>query len=64
MFSVHLLDANGNGSYLKVKNKTQWKTKAIAKKHCADIMTLINKGKNIFNAVDCWVENEFGEIVK
>jgi len=63
-YSVHLLDENGNGSYLQFKNRTAWKTKRVAKRHAADIRTLIDKGKNIFNAVDVWVENEFGEIIK
>jgi hypothetical protein len=62
-FSVHLLTDDGQGSYLQVKNKTAW-SKPTAIKHAKDVHTLIVKGKNIFNAVEVWVENEYGEIVK
>jgi hypothetical protein len=62
-YSVCLLDENGRDSYLKVKDRTTWKTLNVAKKHAQDIRTLIQAGKNIFNAVDVWVEDEFGAIV-
>ena len=63
MFSVHLIDSKGNGSYLSVKGKTQWKTKKIAIKHARDIQEAINKGINMWDVVIVEVENEFGELV-
>ena len=63
MFSVPLIDLKGNGSYLSVKGKTQWKTKKIAIKHARDIQEAINKGINMWDVVIVEVENEFGELV-
>lgn len=51
-----LLLTDGRGSYLSVNGRTEWKTKRIAGKHAADIRYLIEKGRNVFNAVDCRVE--------
>lgn len=42
-YSVHLIDENGNGSYLSVKGKTEWKTKRIAEKHASDIRGIISR---------------------
>ena len=62
-YSVHLIDSNGNGSYLSFNGKREWKTKAIAIKHAKDIQVLIDKGKNIFDAVIVEVEDEFMDVV-
>lgn len=63
MYSVHLINSKGEGSYLSVKGRSEWKTKATAKKHADDIRAVIAKGRNIFDAVCVDVENEFGEIL-
>jgi hypothetical protein len=62
-YTVNMIDDNGNESILKVKNKTHFKSLSTAKKHCNDILTLIKKDKNIFNAVDCFVEDMTGAII-
>ena len=63
MYSVHLIDSNGNGSYLSVKGKTQWKTKKTAVKHAKNIQEAIDKGLNIWDTAIVEVENEFGELI-
>ena len=63
MYSVHLIDSNGNGSYLSVKGKTQWKTKKTAVKHAKNIQEAIDKGLNIWDTIIVEVENEFGELI-
>lgn len=55
-YCVFILSVDGRGSYLSVKGRTEWKTKRIAEKHAADIRAVIEKGRNVFNAVDCRVE--------
>lgn len=62
-YTVNLIDDNGKECILSVKNKTHFKSLSTAKKHCNDVLTLIKKGKNIFNAVDCFVENMTGDII-
>lgn len=61
-YRVYLIDSNGQGSYLSFKGKTAWKTKSIAIRHAKDIQTLIDKGKNIFDAVIVEVHNEYNDI--
>ena len=63
MYSVHLIDYNGNGSYLSVKGKTQWKTKKTAVKHAKNIQEAVDKGLNIWDTAIVEVENEFGELI-
>ena len=63
MYSVHLIDSNGNGYYLSVKGKTQWKTKKTAVKHAKNIQEAIDKGLNIWDTIIVEVENEFGELI-
>ena len=63
MYSVHLIDSNGNGSYLSVKGKTKWKTKRTAVKHANNIKEAVDKGLNIWDTVIVEVENEFGELI-
>ena len=63
MYSVHLIDSNGNGSYLSVKGKTQWKTKKTAVNHAKNIKEAVDKGLNIWDTVIVEVENEFGELI-
>lgn len=62
-YSVHLIDANGNGSYLSFKGKAAWKTKAIAIKHAKDIQEVIDKGLNIWDTICVSVEDDNGKIV-
>lgn len=59
MYSVKLIDSQGNVSYLSVKNRTCWKTKRIAIKHKKGIEACKHKP---FNTVIVEIENEFGEI--
>jgi len=63
VYSVHLIDSKGEGSYLSVKGKTQWKTKKIAVNHAKDIKEAIDKGLNIWDTVIVEVENEFGQLI-
>ena len=42
-YSIHLIDENGDGSYLSVKGKTEWRTKRIAEKHASDIRDIISR---------------------
>ena len=63
MYSVHLIDSKGNGSYLSVKGKTKWKTKRTAVKHAKNIQEAIDKGLNIWDTAIVEVENEFGELI-
>jgi len=63
VYSVHLIDSKGEGSYLSVKGKTQWKTKKIAVNHAKDIKEAIDKGLDIWGTVIVEVENEFGELI-
>lgn len=58
-YSVRLTTDTG-GTYLSVRGRHTWKTKAVAVRHARDVATLINKGKNIFNAHHVEVEDEFG----
>ena len=63
MYSVLLIDSHGEGSYLSVKGKTQWKTKKTAVSHAKNIKEAIDKGLNIWDTVIIEVENEFGELI-
>jgi hypothetical protein len=61
MFSVHLINSNGQGSYLSVKSKSEWKTKRTAVKHANDIKACKHMP---WNTMTVEVENEFGEVLK
>ena len=63
MYSVLLIDSHGEGSYLSVKGKTQWKTKKVAVNHAKDIKEAIDKGLMMWDTVIVEVENEFGELI-
>jgi len=63
VYSVLLIDSHGEGSYLSVKGKTQWKTKNTAVKHAKDIKEAIDKGLTMWDTVIVEVENEFGEMI-
>ena len=64
MFSVHLINVYGEGSYLSIRGKTKWKTKKIAIKHAKGIKEAIGKGSNYWSTiVIVEVENEFGELI-
>jgi hypothetical protein len=56
MYCVHLIKENGQGSYLSVKGRTEWKTKRTAQKHCADIQFVINRCGNFAGNVVANVE--------
>ena len=59
-YSVHLIDANGKGSYLSVKGRTYW-GKRTALKHAKDVAST---KKPVFDAVIVEVEDDFGFVVK
>lgn len=63
MYSVRILNENGNGSYLSVKGKSTWKTKATAIKHAKDIIAINNKSHRFAGMVEASVEDEYGETV-
>lgn len=63
MYSVHILNENGNGSYLSVKGKSIWKTKATAIKHAKDIISIKNKSHRFAGMIEASVENEHGETI-
>jgi len=63
MYSVLLINRHGEGSYLSVKGKTQWKTKKVAVNHAKDIKEAIDKGLTMWDTVIVEVENEFGELI-
>jgi hypothetical protein len=60
-YSIHLIDSNGKGSYLSVKNRTTWKTKRAAARHLRDVLALIAKSK--FPAVTADLEDEHGALI-
>lgn len=59
-YSIHLIDANGKGSYLSVKGRTYW-SKRTALKHAADVAATKSP---VFGAVIVEVEDDFGFVVK
>lgn len=61
MFLVHLIDDKGNGSYLSVKGKIEWKTKRTAVKHANDIKACNRKP---WDTLIVEVVNEFGEVLQ
>lgn len=66
MYSIYLLQENGQGLYLSVKDRVEWKTRRTALRHAKDAAYLAFKGHFKGNspvvAVD--LENEFGECVE
>lgn len=60
-YSVHLIDDRGQGSYLQVKGRAEWKTKRTAKKHALGIAACKVKP---WNTVRIEIENEFLELVE
>lgn len=63
MYSVHLINSRGEGSYLSIRGCHQWKTKNTAVKHAKDIKEAVDKGLNVWDTVIVEVENEFGELI-
>lgn len=63
MYSVHILNENGHGSYLSAKGKSTWKTKAIAIKHAKDIIAIKNKSHRFAGMIEASVEDEHGETI-
>ena len=59
-YSVHLIDANGKGSYLSAKDRTYW-SKRTALKYAQDVAST---KKPVFDAVIIEVEDDFGFVVK
>ena len=59
-YYIHLVDANGKGSYLSVKGRTYW-SKPIALKYAKDVAST---KKPVFDAVIVEVEDDYGFVVK
>ena len=59
-YYVHLIDADGKGSYLSVKGRTYW-GKRTALKYAQDVAST---KKPVFDAVIVEVEDDFGFVVK
>ena len=59
-YSIHLIDANGKGAYLSVKDRTYW-SKRTALKHAKDAASTKNP---VFDAVIIEVEDDLGFVVK
>ena len=59
-YSVHLIDADGKGSYLSVKGRTYW-SKPTALKYAKDVAST---KKPVFDSVIIEVEDDFGFVVK
>ena len=66
MYSVFLLQENGQGAYLSVKDRIKWKTRRAALRHAEDAAYLAFKGhfRGDSPVVAVELENEFGECVK
>lgn len=62
-YTVTLINSKGQESILSVKGKTHFKSKSTAIRHCDEMLTLIQKGKTIFDCVDSFVEDMTGNIV-
>lgn len=60
MYSVHLINSRGDGSYLSVRGRMRW-GKHTALKHAHDIAST---KKPVFGAVIVEVEDDFGFVVK
>ena len=59
MYSIHLINSRGDGSYLSVRGRTRW-GKHTALKHARDI---VSTRAPVFDAVIVEVEDEFGMVV-
>ena len=60
MYSIHLINSRGDGSYLSVKGRTFW-GKHTALKHAHDIAST---KAPVFDSVIIEVEDEHGRVVK
>ena len=60
MYSIHLINSRGDGSYLSVKGRTSW-GKRTALKHAHDIAST---KAPVFGAAIIEVEDDFGFVVK
>ena len=63
VYSIHIINENGHGSYLSVKDKTEWKTKATAIKHAKDIINIKNKSGRFKGMLVVHVENQHGQVI-
>lgn len=66
MYSIYLLQENGQGAYLSVKDRVEWKTRKAALRHAEDAAYLAFKGhfRTGSPVVAVELENEFGECVE
>lgn len=62
MYSVYLLQENGQGAYLSVKGRVEWKTRKAALRHAKDAAYLAFKGHFRVNSpvVAVELDNDFG----
>lgn len=63
-YSIKLLYANGQDSYLSVKGRIEWKTKCIARAHAKDIASLKTRSGLMKDLVEVCLENEFLETLE
>lgn len=61
LYSIHLIDAAGQGCYLSVKGRTSWKTRRTARYHAKGIADC---KAQLFGCVVVELENEFGEVLE
>ncbi len=61
LYSIHLIDESGKGSYLSVKGRTEWKTKKVAVKHAVGIMSA---KAPVFGAVVAEIEDQYGRFLQ
>lgn len=63
-YSVHLSYESGNGSYLSVKGRSEWRTKRTAVKHAVAIAGLKTRDGIMRGLVAVEVENQFLDTLK
>lgn len=63
-YSVYLLYANGRGSYLSVKGRSEWKTRRVATSYATGISQLKTRDGIMQDLVEVRVETEDGLICK
>lgn len=56
MYCIHLINEAGEGSYLSVKGRTEWKTKRAAMSHVLGIRKIIAKRGHFMGIIICDLE--------
>jgi hypothetical protein len=64
-YSIHLLYADGRGSYLSIKGRSEWKTRRVAINHARTMSQLKTRDGIMRDLVALEVEGEFkGQVIK